>query len=185
VLEVSVTPAKTTRERVLPDRRGVDRGDLDFETWYLYAYPSIRTAISALAGEDHASEATAEAFARAYQHWARVSRMASPSGWTFRVAHNLVRRRRRRARVEVALWQRSYQRCDEETSPLAFSVDLMRDLTRLGPRMRTAVVLRYMADMAEADIAVAMGITRGGVSALLSKVRGHLQAMLTPQEEGT
>jgi RNA polymerase sigma-70 factor (ECF subfamily) len=170
---------------VLADRRGVGGEDPDFETWYREAYPSIRTAIGALAGEDYASEATAEAFVRAYQNWARVSCMASPSGWTFRVAQNLVRRRRRRARLELALWQRTYRPGDEEMSPLALSVDLVRDLTKLGPRMRTAVVLRYVADMAEADIAVAMGITRGGVSALLSKARDRLQVMLTPQEEGT
>jgi RNA polymerase sigma factor (sigma-70 family) len=168
------------------DENGVRRPSDAFEAWYREAYPSIRASIAVLAGEDYGAEATAEAFARAYQHWPRVSRMESPSGWTFRVAHNLVRRRARRARVEATLWRSRPppdQPDGDQGSPLALSTDLIRELQNLGPRMRLAVVLRYVADMTEADVAVAMGITRGGVSALLAKARSRLQVRLAAQEE--
>ena len=45
---------------------------------------------------------------------------------------------------------------------------------RFPVRQRTAVVLRYVADMTESDIAEAMGITRGTVSSTLADARRRM-----------
>jgi RNA polymerase sigma factor (sigma-70 family) len=164
---------------VSADHEGAEH---DFEAWYRDAYPSVRAAIGILAGEEHASEATAEAFAKAYQRWRRVSQMGSPSGWTYRVAENEVRRLRRRAMVERALWRRTPS-ADRGHLQAEVILDLQRELKKLPPRMRTAVVLRYIGDLAEQDIAAAMGISRGGVSALLAKARERLSVQLADDEE--
>jgi DNA-directed RNA polymerase specialized sigma24 family protein len=53
------------------------------------------------------------------------------------------------------------------------------DVVRALPdRQRMAVVLRYVADLAEDDIAVAMGVTRGTVASTLAAARRSLAALL-------
>ena len=49
------------------------------------------------------ADAVDEAFARAFERWARVRTMDSPVGWTFTVARNLLRRAARRAQKERTL----------------------------------------------------------------------------------
>jgi Sigma-70 region 2 len=52
-------------------------------------------------------DVTAEAFARALERWERVGSMASPGGWTYRVALNVLRRRLRRGALEEHLLRRA------------------------------------------------------------------------------
>ena len=51
-------------------------------------------------------------------------------------------------------------------------------VSRLGPRARTAIALRYVADLPEAKVAEAMGITRGAVASTLHKARARLGELL-------
>ena len=52
-------------------------------------------------------------------------------------------------------------------------------------RQREAVVLRYVADLREREVATVMGISEGAASAALSAARRSLAARLTddPEEE--
>ncbi|MEZ5167525.1 MAG: sigma factor [Acidimicrobiales bacterium] len=56
---------------------------------------------------DVAEELAQEAMARAWERWPKVSRMASPEGWTFRTARNLAISRWRRQGVERRARNRS------------------------------------------------------------------------------
>ena len=57
------------------------------------------------------------------------------------------------------------------------------DLVRtLPPRERTAIVLRYVGDLQEAEVAKAMGISTGGVAKTLNLARSHLGIALRRQE---
>jgi RNA polymerase sigma-70 factor (ECF subfamily) len=61
-------------------------------------------------------------------------------------------------------------------------------VAKLPDRQRTAVVLRYVADLPEADIAAAMKVSRGTVASTLSDARKalarHLSDENEPQEVG-
>ncbi len=70
--------------------------DLDFSTFMAEAEPRVRRALVGLAGPEAASDATAEAFEYAWEHWSRVGPMANPAGYVYRVARSRVGRRRRR-----------------------------------------------------------------------------------------
>ena len=59
--------------------------------------------------------------------------------------------------------------------------ELWQAVGRLPRRQRTAIVLRYVADLPEADIAAAMGIARGTVAATLAAARRRLEADLRPE----
>ena len=75
--------------------------DAAFAAWYRNEHPRLLAAMAIVTGDLHvAQDVTAEAFARALAAWNRVSSMDSPTGWTYRVALNLARRRARRAALE-------------------------------------------------------------------------------------
>src|SRR5262245_47817259 len=75
-----------------------------FEQWYRAEHPRLLAALVVACGDEHlAQDVTAEAFARALAAWRRVSVMDEPSGWTYRVAINVLRRRARRAATEARL----------------------------------------------------------------------------------
>jgi RNA polymerase sigma-70 factor (ECF subfamily) len=126
---------------------------------------------------DLARDATDEAFARALERWDDVGAMASPGGWTYRVAINVARRRQRRAALERRLLAR-------HTTPPAVpeAARELWDVVRSLPyRQRLVVVLRYVADLPQAEIAVAMGVARGTVASTLAAAHHRLAHLLADE----
>jgi DNA-directed RNA polymerase specialized sigma24 family protein len=146
-----------------------------FENWYEREHPRLLTSLLLVAGDaDAAREAADEAFARAYMHWGRVSQMASRRGWTYKVALNLLHRRGRRARIEQALLAK--QPPPASVPPPAG--EAWEAVRRLPPRQRTAIVLRFAADLTEEQVGVAMGVSRSTISSTLADARRTLAQML-------
>jgi RNA polymerase sigma-70 factor (sigma-E family) len=56
-------------------------------------------------------------------------------------------------------------------------------LRRLSPRQRQALVLRYYAELSEAQIASAMGISRGAVKSHISRAMAALRDVLEGEHE--
>lgn len=150
-----------------------------FSEWYRREHPRLVSTLTVVSGRlDAAVEATDEAFARALDRWDSVSKMASPAGWTYQVALNRLRRQLRRAGMEGRLRSRvSPERVAELPDP-----DLWTAVGRLPLRQRTAVVLRYVADLTEADIGEVMGVSRGTVAATLSAARRTLAVLMSDPE---
>ena len=149
-----------------------------FETWYRAEHPRVLAALAVVARDpDLAQEVAAEAFARALQRWERVGVMDSPGGWTYRVALNLLRRRARRAAIERRLLPRLVPA--PITVP-AYAVEVWQVVTGLAPRMRTAVALRYLGGLTEAEVARVMGVAPGTVAATLHDARRRLAPLLAP-----
>ncbi len=151
-----------------------------FVGWYEREHERVFASLYALCSDaDAAADATDEAFARAYLHWDRVAAMASPGGWTYRVAlHALrtsLRRGRRRRHAEADAAAAASMRA---AAPARDDVALWALVASLPERQRTAIVLRYVADLTEADIAAAMRIRRGTVAATLHQARARLAAAL-------
>jgi len=144
---------------------------LEFERWYAGEHSRLYASMLVLAGDpDLAADVTDEALSRALVHWGRVGEMDSPEGWTYRVAVNVLRRSGRRRTLERRLLGRlvSHQ---VMAAPAGEVWDLVRSLTA---RQRTAVVLRYVADLTEPEIATIMRVTRGTVASTLADARRAL-----------
>ena len=158
-----------------------------FEGWYLTVHPRLIAALTVVAGDvTVASEVVDEAFARAYERWGRVGGMASPDGWTYRTALNVLRRRQRRLRLEHQLHLRRLTPGPAVAPPGDWSIEVWDALRHLPPRERTAVALRYVADLPTDDIAAAMRIAPGTVGATLHSARRRLStALAEPLEEVT
>jgi RNA polymerase sigma-70 factor (ECF subfamily) len=148
---------------------------LDFETWYREEHPRVAAVLIAMSGDvDLARDATDEAFVRALTDWRRVGTMESAAAWTIKVGINVVRRRKRRQGLEQRwLAAAARQAPASEDHPLPDD-DLWAAVRDLPERQRQAVVLRYVADLAEADIAAVMGVRRGTVASTLADARRRL-----------
>lgn len=147
----------------------------DFAEWYGAAYRGLFVSMLALSRDrDLASDATDEAFMRALAHWSRVGLMEAPEGWTYRVAVNVLRRTARRRAMERRLLRRVAAAATADGP----DVELWGLLDGLSERQRLAVVLRYIADLPEGEIAVVMGVTRGTVASTLFEARRVLAGVL-------
>jgi DNA-directed RNA polymerase specialized sigma24 family protein len=147
-----------------------------FEGWYLRLHPRVVGVVFVACGdEDVAADATDEAFARALTDWKRVAAMTAPDAWVCRVAVNVMKRRLRRRYLERRLLGRpgSVGVGEPDVHP-----ELWRAVRALPERQRLAILLRYVADLQEADIAMVMGVTRGTVSASLAAARSRLGTAL-------
>ena len=146
-----------------------------FDTWYRSEHPRVLALLTVASGDPEvAAEITAEAFTRALERWDRVAAMDSPAAWTYRVAVNVLRRRLRRAAVEQRLWTRAI----EPARPAAVEPDLWAAVRALPARQRTAIALRYVCDLPQAEIAEVMDVAAGTVSATLTAARRRLAAVL-------
>jgi RNA polymerase sigma-70 factor (ECF subfamily) len=145
-------------------------------------HPRLLATLILITGNgETARDATDEAFVRAYQHWRRVSHMASPDAWTFTVARNVARRGARRAKHERSLL-RAQAAAASSTVP-APAGEAWALVASLPERQRTAIVLRHVADLTEPEIARVMRISRGTVSTTLADAHRGLKARLSDDQE--
>ena len=150
----------------------------DFEVWYRREHPRLVTLLAASTGDVAlASEAADEALARAFERWRRVSQMDSPTGWTYRVAFNIIRRRsRQHARERTTL---RGLRTDDVPGPTG---ELWLLVAELPPRQRTAVLLRHVGQLTEPEVANVMGVARGTVSSTLRSAYQRLRIEIADDE---
>jgi RNA polymerase sigma-70 factor (ECF subfamily) len=165
-------------ERETGTRVGTDGEGTGFEAWYRAVHPRLVAGILLSTGrQDDAADVADETMARALERWDHVRTMASPDGWAFQVAFNLVRRRGRRRSLEQTVLRRSAAgRNDTIDGPAGEAWDAV---AHLSPRQRQVVVLRFVADLPEADIADVLGISRGTVSSTLADAKANLRVALT------
>jgi RNA polymerase sigma-70 factor (ECF subfamily) len=153
-----------------------------FEDWYRSEYRNILHSLVLITGNGEvAVEAASEACARALERWERVSVMASPSGWTYTVGLNVARRALRRARIEAILLRRP-----AVPPPVREDTPELWDAVRQLPRQqRVAVVLHYVADLSQRDVASVMGVAEGTIAATLHTARKRLADSLSQTVETT
>jgi RNA polymerase sigma factor (sigma-70 family) len=185
VSQASAEPGMLGPQAAGPEAVGTVRvvDDAAFAAWYRSEHPRLLAAMTVVTRDLHtAQDVTAEAFARALAAWTRVAAMDSPTGWTYRVALNVARRRARRAALEQRLLRRMAP--PETGLPLERSIELWDAVRALPPRARTAIALRYAAGLSEAEVATAMNVAVGTASATLSAARRTLALALgDPQSE--
>lgn len=112
---------------------------------------------------------------RAYERWRKVSGMANPEGWVFRVAINWATSRLRRRRLLL----RSAEPISVFQIPDMADARVVEAVRRLPGRHRDVVVARFLLDMSEADTAEALGIPRGTVKSRLSRALSTLKEVLS------
>ena len=114
-----------------------------------------------------AEELAQETLIRVCQHWPKVRDMAAPEAWTHRVAQNLATSWVRRRVAERRATRRVHARPTAHVVEATHDVVAVRsEIQQLPLRQRTALVLRYYADLPAAQVAVVMGCKEATVRAL-------------------
>lgn len=142
-------------------------------------WPRLVGTLSLLTGDaDLAEELAQETLARVCRDWRKVSGLAAPGAWAHRVAINLARshyRHRAVARRHAPALATTHTADDTDT---ASAIAVREAVARLPVRPRTALVLRYFADLSVAETAEAMRCPEGTVKTLTR------QAILALREHG-
>lgn len=137
-----------------------------FAEWYREAQPGLlESVLRAVHRRAVAEDALDEAFEKAFARWERVQSMRSPNGWVYRVAVNAARRQLSR---EVREGERlAFATAGRPAEPPPGG-EAWLVVAELPVRQRTAVMLRHVGGMTEAEVAEAMGVTRSTVSSTLA-----------------
>ncbi|HEY7891296.1 MAG TPA: SigE family RNA polymerase sigma factor [Solirubrobacteraceae bacterium] len=140
-----------------------------------------------------AEDLVQECLLRVARRWPKVRRMARPEEYARRILVNLAldgSRRRARRRLELEDAQgRSLDPLPDTRSLGQFTEletrsELFAALGSLPQRQRIVLVLRYFADLSEAQAAEALGCSVGTVKSTASRALDRLrEAMATPAAE--
>jgi RNA polymerase sigma factor (sigma-70 family) len=128
-----------------------------------------------------AEELAQETLVRLLDRWGQVQHMASPAAWAHRVAINLANSRFRRLRAERRARQRleghavRAQSDDMHGVDMAAHIAVREAVSRLPKRQRTALVLRYYADLPVTEVATLMECSPGTVKSLTHHAIGALR----------
>lgn len=159
----------------------VDEGGFG-EVFMAHRDSAFALALRICGDRSQAEDAVAEAFAKVFVQWRR-KRVDNVGPYLRRAVVNEVTSAwRRRARERA--WRerrngdgrglRGFE--DQADDAVAFR----QALERLSPRQRSALALRYWADLPEAEIAAAMGCTAGAVKSYQHRGVQRLRQLLGP-----
>ena len=153
---------------------GDDRMALSsFGDFYELQYrPMVRLAQALVDTSESAEEIVQDAFVKVYGRWNRLNQ---PAGYLHIAVVNGARSelRKREVRRRVGLLARP-------AAPPGERDYLIDALDRLSPRQRTALVLRFFAQMSERETADAMGVRPGTVKSLVSRGLAELRKAIQP-----
>ncbi len=154
----------------------------DFDAFYQASARRVLLYLYAVCGDlADAQDLTQEAYARAWQHWPKVSGYDNPEGWVraagWRLAANRWRGLRRRWAAQARMGPP-----EVTASPSPDRVAVAAALQRLPAAQRQAVALHYLLDMSVNDIALSVGAPAGTVKARLSRARTALAGLLGDQD---
>lgn len=155
----------------------------DFDRFCHAHFPRLVGLLSHYCGDRHVAEELAqEALARTFKDWKRVARMAGPEKWLTTVALNLARSHFRRAAVERRFLRRE-RREDHHDLDAADKVSVRATIAQLPSRQKTALLLRYYADLPITEIAELMQCAEGTVKTLLHRAVQRLGGQLRVSDQ--
>lgn len=151
------------------------RGRDDFEVLFDTEFDACAAAAARIVGQHAvAEELAAEAFTRAWVRWRWLRHQPSPGGWIMRVTTNLALDHWRRGPAPAPMTMETGALEEAMVTHLA----LIRAINQLPPRQRTAVSLRYFADLPVDAVAAAMHVSPGSVKTHLHRGLERMQELL-------
>jgi RNA polymerase sigma-70 factor (sigma-E family) len=165
---------------------GVDRaGEVEFTAFVAERTHALFRTAYALTGNQHAAEDLLQAaLAKLALYWTRVS--SDPEAYTRRIIY----------REHISLWRRMWKRNETPTAePPDWRVSegdhagaaldrvvLRSVLLTLPPRQRAVIILRYLEDRSEQEVADILGCTTGTVGSQASRALAKLRTALSESE---
>jgi RNA polymerase sigma-70 factor (sigma-E family) len=141
----------------------------------------LRAVLAAVGERALAEDLVAEAFARAWASWPKVSLHPAPAAWVVRTALNARVSWWRRRRREVAL--DGHDRAQPDGDGAVIDDALLAAVRRLPKRQREVIVLRVWLDLDTRTVADVLGISAQTVGVHLSRAVAALRAQLVSVSE--
>ena len=146
--------------------------------------PLVRTAYLLTGDRGHAEDLVQSALEKTHRRWSRVSRMDAPVAYVRRAMVNTATSWRRRRRVSEVPLLLTDSPAGDPYAPVDSRQQVLAALRTLPPRTRAVLVLRYFADLSEAEAAAALGCSVGSVKSQasrgLARLREQIEPTLTP-----
>jgi len=134
--------------------------------------PRVRMALIAAYGPERGAEATSEALAYGWEHWARVEGMENPAGYLYRVGRSRAGRSfLRPARTPLGLLSSNHQ--DPWVEPA-----LPEALARLSHQQRVAVLLVHGFAWTLTEVGELFGVTPSTVQRHVNRGLAKLRKTL-------
>ncbi len=153
--------------------------DESFDLAFVVLFPrAFRLSYRLLGDRAAAEDAAAEAMARAFADWKRVSELPYRDGWVLRVTSNIALDQIRKRKLPVFAPAAASE--DEDTR--ALRVALWAALRALPRRQREIVVLRYIAGLTENEVAQLLGLSLGTVKTHVTRGRAALRRAIKDEE---
>lgn len=153
----------------------------------IYNYIYYRTS-----NHHDAEDLTARTFYRALKHFARyVDRGAPFSAYLYRIAHNLVANwHRDHSRRQIISLDELVTRMPRREGPIALVEEreeqdwLLEAVRRLPPERQQLLILKFVEQMSNVEIAQVMGRTEGAIKSLYHRTLVALRKELTSAGNG-
>ncbi|HLW16649.1 MAG TPA: sigma-70 family RNA polymerase sigma factor [Actinomycetota bacterium] len=153
--------------------------DEAFNAAFVVLFPrAFRLSYRLLGDRAAAEDAAAEAMARTFADWKRVSELPYRDAWVLRVTTNISLDQIRRRRLPVVAPPVASE--DEDTH--ALRVALWAALRALPRRQREIVVLRYVAGLGENEVSQLLGLSLGTVKTHVRRGRAALRLAMKDEE---
>lgn len=122
-------------------------------------------------GVEVGREAAEEALVYAWEHWERISAMANPAGYVFRVGHRMAQKMAKREKRTVVLPDPPLV-----SNPVEVEPALAPALGCLTPRQRMVVVLVDGFGISQRETAALLGLRRTSIQKHLERGISRLRA---------
>lgn len=143
----------------------------------------LRLAIALCGSRPPAEDVLQTVLLRAYQQWARIGAMESPYGYVRAMLVNEHLAWRRKSARQVATAEVDQGARPDHAERIADRDDLLRRVDALPDQQRAAIVLRYFADLDDAEIATTLGCAAGSVRSYVSRALATLRIQYSPPED--
>jgi RNA polymerase sigma-70 factor (sigma-E family) len=151
----------------------------DFDDFYRGSRDRLLGLVYALTGDlVEAQDAVQEAYIRAWQRWAALSRYDQPEAWVRMVACRIATSRWRSMRSRVRAYIRAADPVQAAPPPGVDMLDVIAAMRRLPEEQRVAIALHYLVGLPVADVARETRAPVGTVKARLARGRKALAPLL-------
>ena len=172
---------------ILGEAARVSEGSVRIEDLFDAHYPRLcRLAYVIVGDRSVAEEVVMEAFLRTMTGWRRIRDLDRAEAYLQRAVVNLSRTTSRRrvteSRAVAAVRAQPEADVGDGMDRFADADPVLRAVRALPHRQRAAVVLRFYADLTEAQVADVLGCSVGTVKSQISKAKATLARTLAAEE---
>ena len=162
---------------------GTAASEASFEDFFESEHRTLFRRMCLITGNPaEAEELIQDAFMKLWERWDRVATMEDRTGYLYRTAMNLFRKRYRHALVAARRTFRAEPQADVIALVEARSA-VSQALASLSPRQRAALVLTDLIGFSSEEAATMLGVRPGTIRSLASQGRSAIRGSHT--EEGS